>query len=1611
MDKVLTCRSRTLALSGLVLAAIPAAHASTPPSDSEDVAFCRVVHSQEQQAFSASKPAALKAEDPRTVRMVYFRPNDRPFRSEVVDSMKTAILRIQAFYAAEMQRHGHGNPTFRFETDDQGEPLVHRVDGEHSDQQYLEKGHALVEVWGALGGRSPIEIEFVVIDYSTHSIPYFGGKRAAGVAHRRELDGQPSFGTVEVPGRFSWQTVAHELGHTFGLEHDFRDDRYIMSYGASDRARLSACAAEYLTVHPFFSPEIEIAREPSPSTIELISPPGYPAGSMSTPIRLDISNSAGLHQVLLFATTEPPHFAAGSAEVKAYRSFSGERSAVVEFDYDGLIPSDGRTSLANPIVHRMRFRTVDTAGRTSPLGFSLYQLSERHLATLDEPATITSLAFSPDGPTLASAAGDSLIRLWDLGTRETTASFGPAPPVWAVAISPDGATLASEHDGTVKLWEVATGTNTATLEGRQGHDPRYRSVAFSPPDGATLAVVSGDSTVRLWDLATGANYAGLDHDSHVTSFAFSPDGTRLAATSGDVVTLWNPATGERTALLEGHTHWVGAVAFSPDGATLASQSGWDGHVRLWDVRTQRGIADIKNTRGGHAVAFSPDGATLACASGQLVNLWDVGTLVRIDSLAHGTRVEVVAFSPDGKTLASGTWKAIELWDASEWLKSRPHELVKISGDGQEGAPEAPLENPLVVEVRDQYGQGFPGAPVTFAVTEGDGRLEGRLTVSNTETDAEGRAVGVLTLGTTLGTTAVEARLLGGDPVTFGAVAVEVPVPPIADGDPPTWHLPGRATVRLGKGSLGTGSVPVAFSPDGQRLAVATSIGIWLYDVATARELSLLPDSWVTSAAFSPDGGTLAAGSGSTLKLWDVARGEIAAALYGHDGAVRSVAFSSDGAILASASGSSVKLWDTASAENTATIDGSVCAIAFSPDNTNLAVASGKKVRFWDIADGVFWMTLGDRTCSFALSPDGTTIATGSRSTVKLWRRSTTTLSRHTGEVNSVAFSPDGGILASGSSDETARLWDVTTERTVATLDHSAPVLSVVFSPDGTTLLSISDDILLWDISLERAVPIQGHTLGMNSVDLSPDGATLAVGSANWTRLLDVRAGANTATVESTGEVNSVAFSPDGAILAIGDDRITLWDVARSQGIGIFEGPSTPVLSTAFSPRGGVLAAGDSEGTITLWDVATAGPIATLEGHTRAVGSLSFGPDGAVLASGSADGTARVWDLETRQGIATLEGHWGAVQVAFSPDATLATGSRDVTVRLWDMETWKEIAYLAGHPGGVHSVAFSPDGAILAAGSKDGPVLMWDTETRRRVATFEGHNADIRSLDFFPDGSTLASGSRDGTVLLWDLTLEPQALTILSGDAQEGQPGALLPHSLVVEVRDENGELLAGAQVTFTVTGGGGSLTEESVATDSRGRAATTLTLGSEPGPNTVEVIVQGLESMLFTVTARATPDFDGDGEVGFSDFFLFAEAFGGSDPRFDLDASGSVDFADFFLFAEHFGQPARAKLMALAREMIGLPEGPQLQQNWPNPFNSETVITWFLLRPGPARLEVFAVTGQRVAVLSRGPHEAGLHRLRWDGRDDQGRPLASGTYLYRLVTAEKVWARKFVLIR
>ena len=175
--------------------------------------------------------------------------------------------------------------------------------------------------------------------------------------------------------------------------------------------------------------------------------------------------------------------------------------------------------------------------------------------------------------------------------------------------------------------------------------------------------------------------------------------------------------------------------------------------------------------------------------------------------------------------------------------------------------------------------------------------------------------------------------------------------------------------------------------------------------------------------------------------------------------------------------------------------------------------------------------------------------------------------------------------------------------------------------------------------------------------------------------------------------------------------------------------------------------------------------------------------------------------------------------------------------------------------------------------------------------------------------TLTATDEDGddTRLTFTIKVAAQvahALSKAGGDEQQGPGGSLLAEPFVVSLLDQVGNPYAGAPVAFEVTAGGGTLSALTDTTDAEGRAAVALTLGQVPGTNTVEAVVAGLDPVIFTATAEVTPDFDGDGAIGSLDFYLFADAFGGSDPRFDLDGNGSVGLPDFFLFAESFGQPA-----------------------------------------------------------------------------------------------------------
>jgi WD40 repeat protein/subtilase family serine protease len=414
---------------------------------------------------------------------------------------------------------------------------------------------------------------------------------------------------------------------------------------------------------------------------------------------------------------------------------------------------------------------------------------------------------------------------------------------------------------------------------------------------------------------------------------------------------------------------------------------------------------------------------------------------------------------------------------------------------------------------------------------------------------------------------------------------------------------------------------------------------------------------------------------------------------------------------------------------------------------------------------IVWMRGGHTHSvnSVAFSPDGSLIASGSwDDTIKLWRVSdgalVRTLTGHTDWVYSVAFSPDGSLIASGSRDATIKLWRVSDGALVATLrGHTWHVFSVAFSPDGSLIASGGSDltIRLWRVSDGALVrTLRGHTGYVNSVAFSPDGRLLASGSEDRTiRLWRVSDGALVRTLTGhTDWVFSVAFSPDGSLIASGSDdsTIKLWRVSDGALVRTLTGHTGDVRSVAFSPDGSLLASGSWDATIKLWRVSDGALVATLTGHTSNVPSVAFSPDGRLLASGSWDATIKLWRVSDGALVRTLTGHtYWVNSVAFSPDGSLlASGSLDLTIRLWRVSDGALVRTLTWHTCSVYSVAFSPDGSLLASGCGGYTVQLWRVSDGALVRTLRGHTDSVTSVAFSPDGSLIASGSEDYTIRLW-----------------------------------------------------------------------------------------------------------------------------------------------------------------------------------------------------------------------------------------------------------------------
>ncbi len=514
---------------------------------------------------------------------------------------------------------------------------------------------------------------------------------------------------------------------------------------------------------------------------------------------------------------------------------------------------------------------------------------------------------------------------------------------------------------------------------------------------------------------------------------------------------------------------------------------------------------------------------------------------------------------------------------------------------------------------------------------------------------------------------------------------------------------------------------------------------------------------VTGLSWQPDGQLLAtAATDGQVRLWDMQTYQKKTTFLKHPSALNSISFAPNGQSLAAATQNGVvKIWKT-SGESVASLIPEVIATLPSvatKETSNVAGVTATFIKDKDIKP----------LNTVAFSPQGDLVAAaGIDQQVYLWQTDTyrmvRTLGGHKDSIFNITFSPDGQYLAAASNDRTVKIWSVADGKLLHTLEgHSDGVYGVYFSPDGKTLASASADnqIWLWDWSANKVLLIlKGHRDRLNSVTFDPSGQYLASASNDGTvKLWNRRDGSLVNNLLGHSDrVYQVNFSPDGKTLgsSSADGTVRLWQVRTSKDLQTPLRHSQPANSTIFSTDGKSIASASTDRTIKIRNLSTE-KITTISGSYRRINSARFSPSNQLLAFGGFDKIVQIWNLSPQKKLFELVNADKVNSLNFSPDGQLiAIASVDGKIKLWEVATAKELTTFAGHSESVNHVTFSPDSKTLASASWDGTVKLWDIGSRQELATLKGHSRRVNYVAFSPDNKSLASASNDGTIMLWNL---------------------------------------------------------------------------------------------------------------------------------------------------------------------------------------------------------------------------------------------------------------------
>ncbi len=937
-------------------------------------------------------------------------------------------------------------------------------------------------------------------------------------------------------------------------------------------------------------------------------------------------------------------------------------------------------------------------------------------------------------------------------TRHATLEPG-AGRLTGLALSPDGKRVAVVGSaGPLKVWDTEAGRELASqTAGRT-------AVAYSA-NGKLLAAAGADNTILICDAITGeVLHTCRGHGGPVLDLAFSPDGKKLVSGSKDrMARLWDVDTGTPGEVLRIHKQAVQAVAFQADGTRVAT-AGKDSSVAVWDVVNRRLQAVLNGPeKAVFAVAFSADGKQLASAGEDgTVRVWDVsalqpGTTITVPQFVlsgHTLPVLTVAFSPDGRRLASGGQdQTVRLWDLATRQAARR-------------APGGATREPDDVVF---HGHGDAVNKVVFS------RIGRRLISASSD-----QTVKFWDPLLTQGARSLHQFGFGVPDIAFSPDGLRLATL-CYDGSCSTWKLESGEQLQQFKTQQ---EIPhrVAYSADGSLLATT---------------------AWDSPGAPRPFPHLAARRTPGDVRVWDTHTGKEAVKLaVKHSGEIVGASFLGGGRTLVAADvNGGIVVWDTATGNDLHTLEqgGPITAFAVALDGCQAATV-GDKVVLWDLENGrqnrILPLEATQMVRAAAFSADGRHFAVPivnpmqSDYPVLVWDVATgqeiARLRGHRQAVWSVAFSPDGRRLASGSGDHTVKVWDLATGYETLTLrGHKDTVLSVAFSPDGRRLASGGADqaVFVWEAGpavetipytvpelLTTFMPEPRHTV-LNLVWLPDSQSFVTFGFDMTIRLWD-RTSAQPRQVlrgEKSAHCLSATVSPDGKLLAVGSKlqefsatggKVVVWDLIQGKELFTLQ-HQNPVIGLAFAADSKTLASSSQEG-IRLWEMPTGKPLSTID-DKNAFG-LAFADEGKAVAgltrSSAAGGPflpeVGVWDVATSKRKTTFpvpQGMVNAVLALGAGGTLLAAPNAAGQVVVWDVNTKKQRAICK--TTGVAKMAFSPDGAYLATAGADGFVFLWDTATGAEVARFEADKIPLQALSFSPDGKLLAAADTR-TIRLWDV---------------------------------------------------------------------------------------------------------------------------------------------------------------------------------------------------------------------------------------------------------------------